>query len=134
MVGQNELMIRGSWRKIRPDIFTFNDFERDAWVARQAALLPRGARVLDVGAGPCRYRRLFDHCGYESQDFAQYEGSQQGPFSDKEQWHYGRIDYVCDATEIPVSAGSFDAVLCTEVLEHVPRPVDVVRELARVLR
>ena len=50
------------WRNIRPDIFTFNDYGRDAWVAAQAARLPRGTRILDVGAGPCRYREVFAHC------------------------------------------------------------------------
>lgn len=119
---------------MRPDIFTFNDFERDAWVARQAALVQPGARVLDVGAGPCRYRALFNHCKYESQDFAQYKGSVSGPFSDRGRWGYGEIDYISDATAIPVAESSFDAVLCTEVLEHVPRPIDVVHELARILR
>ena len=44
------------------------------------------------------------------------------------------MDYVCDATEIPVEDGSFDAVLCTEVLEHVPEPIKVLREIERVLR
>jgi SAM-dependent methyltransferase len=47
---------------------------------------------------------------------------------------YGKIDYVSDAAAIPVPNASFDAVLCTEVLEHVPDPVAVVQELARVLR
>jgi SAM-dependent methyltransferase len=115
-------------------IFAFADHQRDAWVARQAKLLPADARVLDVGAGPCRYRELFAHCRYESQDFAQYEGSEQGAFSDRGVWQYGRIDYVCDATDIPVATGTYDAVLCTEVLEHVPEPIAVVRELARILK
>jgi SAM-dependent methyltransferase len=121
------------WRG-KPNVFAFADYERDAWVARQARLLPAGARVLDVGAGPCKYRHLFAHCRYESQDFSQYEGSQQGAFTDRGIWRYGTIDHVSDATNIPVETGSFDAVLCTEVLEHVPDPVAVVRELARVLR
>ncbi len=122
------------WRNIRPDIFAFNDYGRDAWVAAQAQRLPEGARILDVGAGPCRYRTLFSHCRYESQDFAQYKGSDRGPFSDRLQWSYGKIDYVSDATAIPVSAAAFDAVLCTEVLEHVPDPVGVVNELGRILK
>ena len=28
----------------------------------------------------------------------------------------------------------FDLVLCTEMLEHVPEPIRVVRELARILK
>jgi SAM-dependent methyltransferase len=90
--------------------------------------------VLDVGAGPARYRDAFAHCRYETQDFAQYQGSDQGPFTDRADWAYGEIDYVSDATSIPVPDATFDAVLCTEVLEHVPDPMSVVRELARILK
>jgi SAM-dependent methyltransferase len=47
---------------------------------------------------------------------------------------YGSIDYLCNATDIPVEDGAFDVVLCTEVLEHVPEPARVVCEMSRVLR
>lgn len=36
--------------------------------------------------------------------------------------------------EIPLPDGHFDTILCIAVLEHVINPVDVVRELTRVLR
>ncbi len=102
--------------------------ERDAWVARWAKILPAGSRVLDVGAGPCRYRPLFTHCDYRTQDFCAHEPSPG------EDWRYGAIDYVSDAAAIPVLDASFDAVLCAEVLEHVPDPGAVVREIGRILR
>ncbi len=47
---------------------------------------------------------------------------------------YAAIDYVCDITQIPVEPATFDVVLCTEVLEHHPEPINVVAELARVLK
>jgi SAM-dependent methyltransferase len=110
-------------------IFNFNLVERDRWIARQAAGVAPGSRVLDVGAGSCPYRRHFSGCDYRTQDFTALEDEQL-----RDKHGYGQIDYICDATSIPVEGGSFDVVLCTEVLEHVPDPAGVVREIARVLR
>ncbi len=106
----------------------FNEVERDRWVARQAAALAPGSRVLDVGAGPCRYRKLFRHCDYRAHDFAQLPPQQVRGGC------YGKLDYVSDILSLPVADASFDCVLCTEVLEHVPEPIRAIREMARVLR
>lgn len=38
------------------------------------------------------------------------------------------------ALQLPVAAGAYDLVLCNEVLEHVPDPRGVLRELRRVAR
>lgn len=105
--------------------YRYNRANRDAWVAAQAALTPAGARVLDVGAGVGPYRPLFAHCEYRAHDFAQ-EPATMG--------HYTPLDYVSDIGSIPAPDDSFDVVLCTEVLEHVPEPIAAVRELARILR
>jgi SAM-dependent methyltransferase len=103
----------------------FNQRQRDQWVAMQAAAVPAGSRVLDVGAGKGRYRSLFAHCDYKAQDFAQ-EPSTIG--------QYTALDYESDITAIPVADGSFDVILCTEVLEHVPEPIQAVQEMARILK
>ena len=122
-------MLRHLRRRLaHSSLFAFNPIFRDRWVRARAAETPAGARVLDVGAGSCPYRNAFSHCRYETQDFTQLTPEQL------RYGGYGRIDYVCDASAIPVPDGSFDAVLCTEMLEHVPDPVAVVRELGRVLR
>ncbi|WP_394560343.1 class I SAM-dependent methyltransferase [Aquipseudomonas alcaligenes] len=105
---------------------------RGAWLADVAKTIPPAALLLDAGAGEGQYRHLFSHTQYQSQDFAQYTGTDKGPL--QEQWNYGNIDYVCDITAIPVEDGKFDAVLCTEVLEHLPEPIAAIQELSRVLR
>lgn len=110
-------------------IFKFNQYERDRWVAEQAGRLPTGWRVLDVGAGSCPYRSCFNHCTYETQDFTQLSKEQLIGKSG-----YGQIDHISDILRIPVADTSFDAILCTEVLEHVPEPIRAVKEFARILK
>jgi SAM-dependent methyltransferase len=105
--------------------YRYNRANRDAWVAAQAARTPAGARVLDVGAGVGPYRPLFAHCEYRAHDFAAVPETMG---------RYTPLDYVSDIVSIPVPDGSFDVVLCTEVLEHVPEPIAAVRELARIVR
>lgn len=121
-----------TWRKSHSELINYNTLNRDAWVAGIASRLPAGTRILDVGAGPARYRPLFAHCDYKTQDFAAYTGSAGGVFQEK--WQYAPLDYVSDATAIPVLNASFDAVLCTEVLEHVPEPIKVLGEIGRIVK
>ncbi len=109
------------------DRFWFPEpYARDQWVKMQAAALRPGSRVLDAGAGDSKYRPFFAHCKYETQDFCQYEG-QVVTYAQP-------IDYVCDAADIPLPDASLDAILCTEVIEHVVDPVKVIFEFARLLK
>jgi SAM-dependent methyltransferase len=78
--------------------------------------------VLDAGSGRAPYRDLFAHAQYETADFAQLKRT------------YYKITYICDLTDIPVEDARFDRVICNQVLEHVPDPAGVLRELARVLK
>jgi SAM-dependent methyltransferase len=84
--------------------------------------------VLDVGAGSCPYRHLFAHCEYRAQDFTGLQDEQL------RYGGYGKFDYVSDAAAIPVPNASFDAVLCTEVLEHVPELTHALDEFKRLLK
>ena len=111
------------------EIHDFNQSDRNLWVRTKARSLAPGSRVLDVGAGTCLYREDFAHCIYETQDFMQYDG-----YRDDREGLYGRIDYVSDIKAIPVPSESFDAILCTEVLEHVPEPIEALREMSRILK
>jgi SAM-dependent methyltransferase len=107
---------------------------REAWLEKALGAIPPGSRILDAGAGECQYRRFCTHLDYVSQDFAQYEGGEGHGGLQTGTWDTSKIDIVSDITEIPVPSGSFDAVMCVEVLEHVPDPVRAVRELVRLLR
>ena len=96
-------------------------------LGKQVAAFARRTRpgmlVLDAGAGRSPYRALFAHARYEAADFAQLPHRAYAP-----------LDYVCDLTDIPVEAERFDRVLFNQVLEHLPDPARVLRELHRVLK
>ncbi|MCF6147392.1 MAG: methyltransferase domain-containing protein [Candidatus Kuenenia sp.] len=111
------------------EIHDFNQRERDRWIRKKSTSIQAGSRILDVGAGTCPYRSFFAHCDYKSHDFKKYEGIKLGNTTD-----YGDIDYVSEITNIPAPDNSFDVILCTEVLEHVPDPKDALREMSRILR
>lgn len=93
------------------------------FVQRVARETVPGARVLDIGAGDAPYAELFEHVDYVTLDWehSPHEGAQRTTVS-------------ASADDLPFAAGEFDAVLLTQVLEHVRRPDVVLAEVARVLR
>ena len=111
-----------------------NDSARQDWLHKTIAAIPAGGTILDAGAGELRNRRLCGHLNYVSQDFCQYQGAEIGAALDIEKWDTSRIDVVSDITAIPRPDESFDAILCSEVLEHVPNPQDALREFVRLVK
>ncbi|MEK6858813.1 MAG: class I SAM-dependent methyltransferase [Nanoarchaeota archaeon] len=91
----------------------------ETFVKQSAKKTPSGARVLDAGAGPCPYKPFFRHCRYESTDFVDPDKI---------------LDFTCSLDNIPKSTGAYDAVLSTEVLEHVEFPQKVMDEMYRILK
>ncbi|MCE3283719.1 MAG: methyltransferase protein [Chitinophagaceae bacterium] len=112
---------------------TTNEAVRVNWIEQTLRKIPAGARILDAGAGECQFRKFCGHLDYVSQDFAQYTGEGEVGLQTGS-WDNSKLDIVSDITAIPVEGGSFDAVMCTEVLEHVPDPVAALKELNRVLK
>jgi len=119
---------------IANDVGRKNESTRIAWLERTLAKIPAGGRILDAGAGEQQFRPLCAHLRYVSQDFSQYDGVGNGAGLHSRSWDVSRTDLVCDITTIPEPDGAFDAVMCTEVLEHVPDPVAALRELSRLIR
>lgn len=80
-------------------------------------------RMVDVGCGQQPYRHLFDveeYCGVELDT----------EFNRKNK----KAEFFYDGKTLPFQAGHFDALLCNQVLEHVPDDEAFVAELARVVK
>lgn len=80
-----------------------------------AALVPPAERALDIGSGRAPYAGFFQHQQYVTVDL------------------FARADVRCTASELPFGNSTFDLILCTEVLEHVPDPDETLREVRRAL-
>lgn len=82
---------------------------------------PPGLRVLDLPAGNGLLADALRHAGHEvvCADI------------NRERQDYRYVDM---ARELPFADAEFDAVLCLEGLEHLIDPVQLVRELSRVVR
>ncbi len=87
-----------------------------------AAASHANGRLLDIGCGNKPYERLF----------APYVESYIG--TDIVQSDLGKVDIVCDAAKIPLEDASFQTVICTQTIEHVPDPFSVVKEANRLLK
>ncbi len=113
---------------------TQNESTRHEWVVQTLADIPAGHRILDAGAGERRYRSACTHLNYVAQDFASYDGRGDGVGLQTGVWDQQGLDIICDISSIPEPDLSFDAILCTEVLEHLPDPNAAIREFSRLLR
>jgi SAM-dependent methyltransferase len=100
---------------------------------RRVAPRARG-RLLDVGCGEKPYEAIFrpyvtEYVGVEHRDtFGLTSASEPGRAPGKK-----GPDVLYSGDRLPFPDRSFDTVLNVQVLEHTPRPAELVREMARVL-
>lgn len=114
-----------------------NNFLQKAWHTRKFKIVAlqiknQPKRILDVGCASgwflSRLQKKFPYAKCYGIDIYK-EAIQLGKKK------YPKISFkVSDAHKIPFSAGSFDVVICTEVLEHVDDPKQAVDEIKRVLK
>ena len=105
-------------------LLAFNSSLPRLWAenAAFARIVPKGALVLDAGAGSSPYKTLFSHAKYESADFHKVDKK------------YSPTTYVCDLKSIPTEDNRFNFIIFNQVLEHLPEPQLVLAELYRVLK
>ena len=94
----------------------------DCFHAEQASILHDGSAVLDVGGNRIKKRGQFNIENYDLRVTYANLTTAKGP------------DVQSDAAWLPFVDESFDAVVCSELLEHVPDPPSVLKEAFRVLR
>jgi len=119
-----QLNPRNGWLGWWPGLRAILDPENGrirAFLQEESALLQTEARVLDASAGTRPYAHYFHRQKYESCDVP-------GGFYKCEH------DFECFLDAIPRPDQSYDAVILTQVLEHVPNPTAVLAELNRILK
>jgi SAM-dependent methyltransferase len=105
-----QVLHREVWKRktsIRP---LYRDFHR-----RLLESCPEG-RILDIGSGTAHIKEL--RADVISTDILAFPG----------------IDVVADAHRLPFSAGYFSGIVMLDVLHHLERPIDFLKEAARLLR
>jgi len=111
-----------------------NKCNRDNWVKANLRNIPAGLTILDAGAGMLYYKKYCSHLNYISQDFGEYDGKgDKRSLSAKRKWK-ARWDIKSDIAKIPLPNNSVDIVLCTEVFEHLPNPIDAIKEFSRLIK
>lgn len=104
-----------------PSIFAPN------WLSRQPleislqhflASLPAGAKIIDVGCGHKPYAGMMKKF--------EYIGVDSSPQS--------AADIVCSSNNIPLPTDTFDAVMCTQTLQHVEDPAGTLKEIHRLMK
>ena len=113
---------------------TYNESTRVNWLEKVLKEIPEGSKILDAGAGEQQFKKFCSHLEYVSQDFAEYNPEELDLGLQMQEWDYGKLDIVSDIASIPEKDSSFDAIMCTEVFEHIIHPREAMKEFSRLLK
>jgi len=107
---QRQLVHRGIWEKKRAIRLLYHDFHRQLLES-----CPEG-RILDIGGGTAHIKSFKPDI--VSADILPFPG----------------IDVVADAHQLPFPSETFSGVVMLDVLHHLERPIEFLKEASRVLR
>jgi len=121
------MSFRSLWSATILKYFRFNQLIYDInFASLERSISYIRGRVLDVGCGEKPYQQMIEsHC-------TQYIGIDL-PDSPHLQ-HKVKADVYANARTLPFQADSFDTIVCFQVMEHVPEPYQMLKEMHRVLR
>src|SRR3972149_11284095 len=94
----------------------------DLFLHEISATVKPQARLLDAGAGNCKYPHFFPQARTTAMDLVP-----------RRKRRYGDLDVAGNLYMIPFKTDVFDAVINIEVLEHLRDPLDALKEIFRVL-
>lgn len=120
---ENNCLSEGIPRKQALDLsYSIRRHFVDEFHFRQAPTINAGSLVLDLGGNRIGKRGLFDIGRYSFTVLYANVSTEKKP------------DVKADASLLPFRDEKFDAVICSEILEHVPDPKLVLGEVFRILR
>jgi len=129
-------------KRLFPRLYLFalkkanNTIVRDEMIQKKLRDIIKDQSILDAGCGSQKYKPHCKHLKYISQDFGEYKQAQKKSLSDNttKDYNYGKIDIVGNVWDIKIDSGSIDNILCTEVFEHIPYPIESLKEFRRILK
>ncbi len=113
MIGALKNFFKRHPRLYRASVYVFGGQPQFTTAHDFVKKFPHNALIVNVGSGPRNLGRNVTNI-----DIFPFEN----------------VDIIADATKLPFENESVDAVVCDNVLEHTPRPHDVVKEILRVLK
>ncbi len=102
--------------------YSFRRYYVDTFYLKYINLFEDNAKIVDLGGLKGAKRGIFNIEHYKlNVEYANIAESAQP-------------DYLCDITAVPVDDHRYEGAILSEVLEHVPDPLPVLREAYRILK
>jgi len=117
---ERKLRLAGKVSYIEPGVIARKEILKFLFFAKEHA----HGRMLDVGCGQKQYEFIFKN-NVESYTGLDLPGTEL---------KNGKADVFGDVQDLSFEPNSFDTILCTQVLEHVPDPKKAIEEMSRVLK